>query len=229
MANRSLQLLKILFNFAVQHGYDGRNPASRIQLLKEKARSRILTPKEIKAFVEQCHLFRDKDKSLVPDALLFSLFTGARIGNIRSATWDQFDLENRSWTIPDTKNNEPITIYFSDYIWEIVQERHERSFNKFAFASFSKQRHLTECKYTFRKMCEKAGIENFRIHDLKRTFVSAAYHAGLNPIIVQRLAGHRGGNITERVYGRATEDELRKAYQVVCDVLVSAIEAEYEE
>jgi integrase len=46
-------------------------------------------------------------------------------------------------------------------------------------------------KTTFRAALEKAKIEDFRLHDLRHTFVTNARKAGVDRTVIMKLTGHR--------------------------------------
>jgi len=54
-----------------------------------------------------------------------------------------------------------------------------------------------------------AGIPHFTYHDLRRTGITRALLAGVPPITVQRLAGHREITTTMRHYAQVNNQDLR--------------------
>jgi len=55
---------------------------------------------------------------------------------------------------------------------------------------------------------KNAGVEGFRLHDLRHWFVTTLFRAGNPAPIVQRLAGHEHLATTQR-YAHAHLEELR--------------------
>ncbi|MCQ3807359.1 MAG: site-specific integrase [Acidimicrobiaceae bacterium] len=62
------------------------------------------------------------------------------------------------------------------------------------------------------KRCREAGIDRCTPHDLRRTFVTCALEAGLDLLMVQRLAGH-SSPATTATYDRRRESATRQAAQ----------------
>ena len=68
----------------------------------------------------------------------------------------------------------------------------------------------------FRRACESVGVTNVRFHDLRHTFASALVQRGVDLYRVQRLLGHRDGQMTQR-YAHLAPENLREAVQVFKD------------
>ena len=66
----------------------------------------------------------------------------------------------------------------------------------------------------FREACKRAGIEDARIHDLRRGVVSAAAASGANVAVLQRLLGHRTPQMALR-YARELQDPVQAARERV--------------
>ena len=105
-ANRMLALLRAMLNKGDELGYTGKNPAAGVKLFKEVSRDRFLQPSELKAFF----VALDEEPPLFRDFFLVSLLTGARRGNVQSMTWDDLDLANGIWRIPETKGGIPVIV-----------------------------------------------------------------------------------------------------------------------
>ncbi len=69
--------------------------------------------------------------------------------------------------------------------------------------------HLSE---RFRELAEKAGVKDFRFHDLRHTFCSRLVMAGVDIRTVQVLARHKEIRMTLR-YAHLSEDHTRQAIE----------------
>jgi integrase len=60
-------------------------------------------------------------------ALLIQLSTAARIGEILASRWEHLNIENRTWLLPDTKNDRDHTVHLSDLAIRQFQELKEHT------------------------------------------------------------------------------------------------------
>jgi site-specific recombinase XerD len=65
---------------------------------------------------------------------------------------------------------------------------------------------------SFRRAVKRAGIENFRFHDLRHDFASSLVQRGHDLYIVQQLLGHKDGRMTQR-YAHLKLETLRNAVE----------------
>ena len=68
----------------------------------------------------------------------------------------------------------------------------------------------------FKTACEKAGIKDFRFHDLRHTFASWIAMNSKDIYAVQNLLGHSSPSVTKR-YAHLTDDYLRSVVESVPD------------
>ncbi len=64
-----------------------------------------------------------KQSALVADYLLFLLFTGLRRQEAATLKWFDIDLNDRSFTLTNTKNREPLTLPLTNYVYDLLQSR----------------------------------------------------------------------------------------------------------
>jgi integrase len=62
----------------------------------------------------------------------------------------------------------------------------------------------------FRKACQKAGVKDFRFHDLRHTFASHLVMSGVNIFQVSKWLGHSSVTITEKYYAHFAPDCKRE-------------------
>ncbi|MDI6688620.1 MAG: site-specific integrase [Desulfobacterales bacterium] len=63
----------------------------------------------------------------------------------------------------------------------------------------------------FKRVLEKAGIRNMRLHDTRHTFASLLLSNGESPVYVKEQLGHSSIQITVDIYGHLIPSSNRKA------------------
>ena len=212
-ANRVLALVSSVFSEAIRAElYDGLNPCRGVRRHKENKRSRFLTREELPAFfkaVDECK------NSVARDYIKMSLVTGARRSNVLAMRWDQISFVRKEWTIPETKNGEPQIIPLLPQALEVLAERKadpDAANSPFVFPSTGAQGHLVEPKRAWETIRKKAGIEDVRLHDLRRTFGAWMAGSGANLSIIGKSLNHKSLDTT-KTYDRLWIDPVREAME----------------
>ena len=211
-ANRAVALLSHMMNRAVEWNYRSDHPGVGIsRAKKEKSRKRFLRPDELARFLQAVQNY---PKELFRDFFMISLLTGARRSNVQAMKWADIDFTNRIWTIAEdeAKGGEEIEIPLTDEAMEILERRKEGRSSLFVFPGSGAKGHLVEPKNAWREILEAAGLEDVRLHDIRRT--TGSYAASLNHSlpIIGRMLGHKSQQATA-VYARLNVDPVREALQ----------------
>ena len=210
-ANRAMSLLSKMFSLAISWGWCEKNPAQGIERYQEMKRERWLDDVEMSKLCDVLEKYSFHATSFVFRLLLL---TGARKGEILNATWEQFDLEKGVWTKPAhlTKQNKNEHIPLSSNALEVLQQLKELhpSPSPFLFPGKVEGKPMQEVKTFWGTALKEAGIENFRIHDLRHTHASHLVSSGLSLSIVGKLLGHTQASTTQR-YAHLADEPLREA------------------
>lgn len=211
-ANRNYDSLRAMYSWAIKLGYFSKeNPCKGIDKFKTHARERFLMPDERDKFLAAVRAYPNPT---VRDFILVSLGTAARKSNVLAMRWDQIDFTLAQWRIPRTKNDEPLTIGLTEPVLKILREREKDSESEWVFPSddYSASGHLVTPNKAFKKILEKAEMEDFRIHDLRRTMGSYLAIQGTSMPIIGKALGHKSQAATA-VYARLTNDPVRFAME----------------
>jgi integrase len=201
--NRELALLKHMCTKAVEWGYLKANPLASVKFLKEPpGRLRYLTLEEMDALLAAC------SPHLRP-IVITALHTGMRKSEILGLTWQDIDFGAKTITVRQTKNNEPKVIPMNQSLYEELQRLPRRLHSAYVFCNVQGERY-DEVKRSFKTACRKAGIVDFRFHDLRHSFASHLVMNGINLKTVQHLLGHKDIRMTLR-YAHLSREHLQAA------------------
>jgi integrase len=189
--NRELAVLRHILKRAVAWHHLHRYLLQGWRPLKEPSgRCRFLSLDEIPRLIVACGESRS---SYLKPFVLVALNTGMRRGEILSLTRRSIDWTNRFLTLTKTKNGESRTVYLNDTAFEALRALPARIDGRlFPF----KDDHCVS--RAFRRAVERAGIPDFRLHDLRHSFASYAAMAGTPQRGLQGLLGHKDGRMTGR-------------------------------
>ena len=221
-ANRTLALVKHMYNKAIEWGYPARhgNPAVGIKMFRERSRERFLLPDEIKRFFAALN---EESNEVFKNYVLLSLYIGQRRQNMLSMRWSNVDLDLGYVLFPDSKNGDPQKIPLIIQAKEILTEMRKYAINDWVFPSEgSKSGHLEDLHRPWYALLKRAGIEDLRVHDLRRTFGSYQAITGASLHIIGKALGDKTVAATQ-VYSRLTMDPIRDSMQRGADKMLEFV------
>ncbi len=232
-ANRAIQLLRAVLNWGIQNRVvdrqrleGGENPAAGIELFKEYDRKRFVQPDEMPNFFKS---LAEEPSELLRDFVLIGLLTGVRKTNVLEMKWEQVNLDRGTWEIPDTKNDEALTVPLTRETVMLLRKRDRAGRDKntgertseYVFPSDSKSGHLASPNKGWKRIRVRAGMVNVRIHDLRRSLGSWMAAAGASLPIIGKGLGHKDLSTTA-IYARLNQDPVRKYMEKATGKMFSA-------
>ena len=219
-ANRVLALLRAMFNTTDDLGYRGDNPAAGIEKYPEVSRDRFLQADELRAFFEALAVEPETWQAF----FLLALLTGARRANVQAMRWDALDLDRGLWLIAaaDAKAGKPLVVPLSPQAVAILQARRKAANGSpYVFPSRGKAGHLTEPKGAWKRICNRAGLCDCRLHDLRRSLGSWMAISGSSLPIIGKSLGHSQPSTTA-IYARLSVDPVKAAVTTAADAMLQA-------
>jgi len=121
-ANRVGEVLRKMFNLAVDWGWRTDNPANGFFRRVENPRERFLSKEEIDRLAKALDAAEDTRAAGI---IRICMLTGARVGEVRQARFEQFDLEHCLWSKPaaTTKQRRVHRVPISEDVAAIVRQR----------------------------------------------------------------------------------------------------------
>ncbi|MEH8016547.1 tyrosine-type recombinase/integrase [Rheinheimera muenzenbergensis] len=198
--NKCVTVLKAMFNYCLVYEDNYAlefNPASLLKKETGVVRSRYLSMPEIVNLLTELNAL---NHPVFTDLFKMALFTGARIGNVKSMRWDEIDFNNATWIVPaiKTKTNKTYHLPLTAQAIEILGNRYDqRSESPFVFPSNrSASGHVMGGDAIWKKVITSAGLYSknkdirIRKHDLRRTFASLQALKGVDINTISKTLGH---------------------------------------
>lgn len=202
--NRYMTVLRSILNMA-RDDWEWIDVAPKIKRMEEPRRVRFIEKSEARKLLDELprHL-REK--------VTFALATGLRDSNVRLLRWEEVDLPNRMVTIDGSKmkNGKTLSIPLNDIAWDVLRKSNAAKGRNeewvFAYGGKPVQRSGTRA---FRNALKRAGIENFRWHDLRHTWASWHIQKGTHTAAVREMGGWSDDRMVQR-YAHLSTKHLRK-------------------
>jgi integrase len=228
---------RAIFNFGIEHYRDDRTGESEIKqnpieaftkgvnkkMPKPRRRDNYLNNAQLPAWFEAIQNIRQQHCNVV-DYLVVVLLLGGRRTEVARMKWVDVDLDQSMVAIRDTKNKRDHHLPLPAHVLEIFKRRREAATKTavFAFPGESKMGYLTEPRYVMGKIVEITGVK-FAMHDLRRTFATAADALDLNQRTIKRLMNHVDNqNDVTLGYIIHDVDRLREPMQKIEDYILIA-------
>jgi integrase len=212
-ANRVIELLRAMLNFARKHGlYEGQNPAEDVGKFDVPSRERFLQQHEAESFFKA--LNEEKDRAFA-DYVRLLLYTGARRGNVLRMRWDEVSLDGALWTVSGEKmkNGDPLTIPLPQQAVGVLRRRAETANgNEWVFPGSTPAGHAGPFRAQWARFVNEAKVPDLHVHDLRRSLGSWMANNGASTVITMRALGHRSINAA-LIYQRLAADPVREAMQ----------------
>lgn len=133
------------------------------------------------------------------EVIVFALNTGMRQGEILSVQWRDADFSRGTLVVMKSKNRERRTLPLNNTVFGLLAGKPAmcRPQDGPVFTTSTgaplKARYVVRA---FSKARHRAGIPDFRFHDLRHTFATRLAHRGVDLYKIQRLLGHKTGVMT---------------------------------
>lgn len=207
--NRELATIKRIFSLAEEWGLVELNFIRKVSLLEENnSRVRYLTNEEIKNLLTHCK------EGKVHLAVQIALNTGLRKEGVMTLRWAEIDFE-RNMITKKVKGGKEVHIPLSASLRDaLVNYRKSlKGLSPFVLPGRKLGQPLKDIKISFHAALDKAGITDFRFHDLRHTFASHFIMKTKDIKALQEILGHSDIKMTMR-YSHLMKEHLTAAMEI---------------
>ena len=239
--NRHIATIKHMFTKAVEWELVEENILKKIRKVKlleeNNRRLRYLSKEECANLINEC------SEHLKPIVTL-ALHTGMRRGEILNLQWDNVDLKHGFILLDKTKSGErrevplngtvknllqglkktrngnivPLRKPDNENVTSISPQDTSQDTPTYVFYDPATGKPYKDIKRGFNMACKRAGIRDFRFHDLRHTCASHLVMQGVDLTTVSRLLGHKDITMTLR-YSHLSPKHMTQAVDVLDNVL----------
>lgn len=216
-ANRVLALLRVMAKYAIALRWIDHNPATPVRMFPEKKRRRHMRPAEAPKIARAIAL---REPS-APDACLFLwliIFSGARSGEIKAATWD--DLDGNVLTLKEHKTSEKSGVDRVIVLPPAAMEKLDKLAPVETRAPGKKIIGIARPDYLWQRAIRiEAKCPDLRIHDLRHTFGTYALEKGYTLDQIGEALNHSNPQTT-KIYAELTD---RSRQRIANDVAIGIL------
>ena len=210
LANRVLALVSKMWELAELWGYieEGKpNPARKIEHFKEIKRDRYIKHEEFPLLAES---IKDESNQIAQAAMWLYLLTGLRRSELLSLEWASVDLDRQEIRLGDTKAGRVHYLPLSAPAVSILSTIPRLIGNPYVLTGRLSGKHLVNIDKPWRRVRKAAGLEDVRLHDLRRTVGSWLAQDGSSLPLIGKVLNHSNSSTTQ-IYARFADDSGRKA------------------
>ncbi len=209
---RNLAFLSSLCAMATQWGWLGTNPVTALNkrnLNTYRPRTRFLTPSELDQLLAVT-------ANHIRPAIILAVETGLRKEELFGLTLSRVDLTRREITLNSTKAGRPRRVPLSDKAIRTIRDmlEHRPATNSPYLFTKPDGSRFADMKNGFEAARKRAGLDDFRWHDLRHSFASWFVQGGGDLYHLSRILGHANVQMTAR-YSHLRTDDLHAELQRV--------------
>ncbi len=225
--NRTLAFASRLFNLVERWEWRPlhSNPTIHIDRSREEPRDRTLSPSEMAALGRAFTKAEVRHPATV-GALRVAALSGLRINEVLAMRWEDIDTERGILTVPASKTGRRLHDLPPELL-DVIQTQPRVCEWIFSNTGRARVTYRTT-REVFAGCARDAGIENLRIHDLRRTYLTRAAMSGIGVHTLRDMLGHRSAAQADK-YIRRLSAPVRSGRFEMATTLSGELSGQYSQ
>lgn len=196
LANHVLAVYRLLFNYAIRNGFTTHNPFAHVKPQKHKSRKVVWEREHVRAFLNTAFSsFEWRNVGLIVN---MAYEWGQRLGDMRTLTWDAYNLETGVLTLTQSKRGANISVPTSDGLKAMLDQQYKDFGWQPYIAPQPKSIKGTLRPYTLTGLSRIGAAimeasdlpEELTLMDLRRTAISEMVEVGVPISSIMAVSGH---------------------------------------
>lgn len=211
---RVRQRVGSVFAYAVQTGRRPDNPIRDIAGAfdaPERTHFASIKPDDLQAFLARLETYQGHPST--KGIIRMILWTASRTGEIRAATWDEFDLDAGIWTVPAQrmKKRRPHVVPLPAPAVAMLRELRAVNTDRLVFASPNGPDQMASENVVLQALRKMGYGGKLTGHGLRATVATGLEEKGFPTEIIKAQLSHAKDNLTDAAYLRGIHLERRAA------------------
>jgi len=172
-------------------------------------RTRYLDADELARLLAACGESRNR---YLPAIVVIAIHTGMRKGEILGLTWERVNVSTSTIALYKTKSGKPRGVPINGEVYDALVGIEPVAARRrgYVFKGVRGKEQWGQIRTAWENAVERAGIKDFRFHDLRHTAASYLVMRGASPVDVKDILGHSDIKTTMK-YAHLSPSHLRAA------------------
>lgn len=221
-ATRTVGLLGGIMSFAVSRQLRPDNPVRGVKRYPDRKGERYLSAAELARLGEALASMEQEGANPAAIAIIrFLAFTGARKNEVTRLRWSEVDLERGYLRLGDSKTGAKVIPIGAPAV-EVLASLTAVEESPFVFPATSGDAAFQGTEKVWRKLRERAGFPELRLHDLRHSFASVGLARGDALPVIGAILGHSDIKTTSR-YAHLADDPVRQSADAIAKTVAAAL------
>ena len=221
-ATRTVGLLGGIFTFAVKRGLRADNPVRGVERYRDRQNERYLSAAELARLGETLSAAEQAgDNPTAIAAIRLLILTGCRKSEILTLEWRHVDFEHACLRLPTSKTGAK-TVPLGAPALELLASLPRLAGNPYVLPGERAGSFFVGLPKAWERIRARAGLQDFRLHDLRHSFASVGAAGGDSLLVIGRLLGHRDPRTSAR-YAHVPSDPAKAAADRISGTIAAAL------